>query len=123
MYANNVALPTSAHQAATAAATDRYLLPAGPTAAVCGSWMGQTDRQTDARQMHRPCSTYYAEQQAAHYAMQMKKCKEVLLHITIITFHQLLETSSERIIIPQIIRPAESRLGRSASQVGFRWAV
>jgi len=70
MYANNVALPTFAHQAATAAATDRYLLPAGPTAAVCGSWMGQTDRQTEARQMHRPCSAYYAEQQAAHYAVQ-----------------------------------------------------
>jgi len=48
------------------AAIDRYFLPAGPTAAnrssgytVVGPY-ARTDRQTDARQMHRPCSVYYA---------------------------------------------------------------
>jgi len=50
MYANNVILPTFAHQAATAAVTDRYLLPAKPTAAVyVAGWDKQTDRLTPDR--------------------------------------------------------------------------
>ena len=48
--------------------TDRYLLVAKPTAAnpppqqrTCGGrMMGQTDRQTNAAQFHKPCSAYYA---------------------------------------------------------------
>ena len=48
------------------AAIDQYILPTGPTAAnpqqQCAAvgWDGGTDRQTDARQLRRPCSAYYA---------------------------------------------------------------
>jgi len=41
---------------AAAAAIDRYLLPAEPTAA---NLQKQTDRQRDAWQLHRPLFTYY----------------------------------------------------------------
>ena len=63
MSADNVALPASRRAAANdrrpagRAAIDRYLLGAGPTAAnpqqrrAAAGW----DRQTDARQLHRPC--------------------------------------------------------------------
>jgi len=52
------------HSPAAAAAIDPYTRRAHsskPTAAACGGHMGQTDRQTDARQMHRPCSAYYTD--------------------------------------------------------------
>jgi len=43
------------------AAIDRYLLDAGPTAANPRQRRANgTDRRTDARQLHRPCSAYYA---------------------------------------------------------------
>ena len=55
------------HSHAAAAPIDRYLLPAGPSAAnlqqrVCcrGSVLGQTDRRTDTVPLHRPRSAYYA---------------------------------------------------------------
>ena len=63
MYAENVALPAFAATRRNAAlcccgagraAIDRYLLPAGPTAA-----NPQTDRRTDTVLFHRPCSAYY----------------------------------------------------------------
>ena len=48
-------------------AIDRYLLPAGPTAAnppqrrAAAGWDGRTrQRRTDTRQIHRPCSARYA---------------------------------------------------------------
>ena len=46
--------------------SSRSTSPAGrvhsskPAVVACGGWMEQTDRQTDARQQHKPCSTYRA---------------------------------------------------------------
>jgi len=62
-----MALPTFA--AACCTAVNRYLLPAGPTAAIppvggvccccrCGSTRVQTDRLMDAWLLHKPCSTH-----------------------------------------------------------------
>ena len=57
------------HSPATAAANNRYLLPAGPTAANLPQqvWLrrwdspmlGQTDGWTDTVPFYKPCSTYY----------------------------------------------------------------
>jgi len=71
--ANNVALPAFAAArlllTAGLAAIDRHLLPAEPIAANPPQQRakagrdrqtGQTDRRTDARQLHRPCCVYYA---------------------------------------------------------------
>jgi len=61
-YADNVALPACTPSAVHRAATDKNL-PAGPQQQSLSMWsmLGQTDRRTDARQMHRPrsacCST------------------------------------------------------------------
>ena len=58
-YADNVALPAFARRAAVRrAALDRYLLPAGP--------QQQTDRRTDAWQVHRPCSAGSANKMSMH---------------------------------------------------------
>ena len=47
---------------AAAAAIDRYLLLAGPTAAGLLLWArAGTDRRTDTVPFHRPCSAYYAD--------------------------------------------------------------
>ena len=64
MYADNLVLP---HSHALTAAIDRYLQPAGPTAAnlqqrvcCCRSMVGQTDRHRDGRTPYhdRPCLAY-----------------------------------------------------------------
>ena len=62
-YADNVALPTFAHR--TSLQQQSPARRAGPqTRHSCGRMMGrkdgETDRQKDARQFHRPCSAYYA---------------------------------------------------------------
>jgi len=57
------------------AAIDRYLLPAGPTAAnpqqrrAAVRWDRETDGRTDARQLHIPCSAYigYYAGSAKHF--------------------------------------------------------
>ena len=56
-YADNVALPACTPSAVHRAATDKNL-PAGPQQQSLSMWsmLGQTDRRTDARQMHRPRS-------------------------------------------------------------------
>ena len=71
-WADNVALPAFAaacHAAEWQAAkhrlcsTDRHCLLDSPTAANLQQWRAAAecwDRQTDARQLHRPCSAYYA---------------------------------------------------------------
>ena len=57
---DNMALPALVATAAQSIDIFCLLGPQQQTAAVaCGGWMGQTDGQTDARQLHRPCSTYY----------------------------------------------------------------
>jgi len=63
----NLALPAFARRAAVRrAAIDRYLLPVGPQ-------LGQTAGRTDARQMHRPCSIYYAG--SANNTIRTKNCR------------------------------------------------
>ena len=72
-------LPTSADNvvllafaADRRAAIDRYLLAGGPKAAnlqqrrAATGWDRRTDRRTDARQLHRPCSAHYASRANMH---------------------------------------------------------
>jgi len=65
----NVTLPAFADErrAAGAVRIDRYILPSERSAANLSTavaavdrWDRPTDRQTDARPFHRPCSAYYA---------------------------------------------------------------
>ena len=64
-YANNVALPAFARRCCSISQQSidiscRRAHSSKPAAAACCDRMGQTERQTDARQLHRPCSAYYA---------------------------------------------------------------
>jgi len=67
-----------------AAAINRYLLPARPTAANLQPWRAadawDTDRRTDARQLHRPCSTYYT-------SCADKFCMQPIWQLTSINVH------------------------------------
>ena len=54
--------------------------PAGQDSKVCGcgpSWDRQTDKRTDAKQMHRRCSAYYVAGPIIHQKPQIHFCRQV----------------------------------------------